>query len=88
MAKDRNIVLSRQLRYCPGSNSASIMAEEEQRDPAAKSGAGEEVRTADRPGTSSPRGLKLTEAHLSAIADKVVERLTAGKAAPDGQGEE
>ena len=49
---------------------------------------GEEVRTADRPGTSSPCGLELTEAHLSAIADKVVERLTAGKAAPDGQGEE
>ena len=64
------------------------MAEEEQRDPAAKSGAGEEVGTAGGPGTSSPRGLELTEAHLSAIADKVVERLTAGKAAPDGQGEE
>ena len=64
------------------------MAEEEQRDPAAKSGVGEEVGTADRPRTSSPRVLELTEAHLSAIADKVVERLTASKAAPDGQGEE
>ena len=60
----------------------------EQCDPAAKSGAGEEVGTADQPGMSSPLGLELTEAHLSAIADKVVERLTAGKATPDGQGEE
>ena len=64
------------------------MSEEEQRDPAAKSGVGEEVGMVDWPGTSSPRGLKLTEAHLSAIADKVVERLTAGKATPNGQGEE
>ena len=63
------------------------MSEEEQRNPAAKSGA-EEVGTAGRPGTSSPCGLELTEAHLSAIAEKVVERLTAGKAAPDGQGVE
>ena len=56
--------------------------------PATKSGVGEEVGTADRPGTSSPRGLEFTEAHLSVIADKVIKRLTAGKAAANGQGEE
>ena len=47
VAKGRSIVLSRPLRCCPRHNPASIMSEEEQRDPAAKSGVGEEVGMVD-----------------------------------------
>ena len=35
----------------------------------------------------SPQRLELTEAHLLAIADKVVQKLTAAKAVPKCQGE-
>lgn len=54
----------------------------------AKTGVGVEVGTADRAGMSLPCGLKLTESHLSAIANKDVEKLTAGITAPEHQGEE
>ena len=66
------------------SKSASVSCLKESN---AKSGTGEEVGTTNRSGTSSSCGLKLTEAHLSVIANKVVEKLTAGKAAPKRQGE-
>ena len=66
------------------SNSASVSCLKESN---AKSGRGEEVGMTDRSGMSSPCGLKLTEDNLSAITSKVVEKLTAGKAAPKRQGE-
>ena len=64
------------------------MFEEEQCDVATRSGAGEDEDRMNRTGTSSSRRLEFMEAHLSAIEDKVVEKLIAAKAPLKPQGEE